>query len=86
MNMTPAHKLVIILSTHILDGECNKKGQKCKICSIIACPHGSPYHNLKPGCPLCKPGLRFKCLTCDESIVDIQEGIETCATCRKGMK
>lgn len=85
MNMTPAHKLILILSSHILDGECNKKGMKCKICSIIACPHGSPYHNSRNGCPLCKPGFIFKCIECNDAVVEIHDGIDTCATCRKGI-
>jgi len=84
--MNSDHKLVLILSSHILDGDCTKKGKRCKICSIISCPLGSPYHNIKPGCPLCKPGMKFKCLTCGEHEVDLREGIEDCVYCRNGVK
>jgi hypothetical protein len=83
--MEASAKLVIIMATHILDGECTKKGNKCKICSIINCQHGNPYHLSKSGCPVCKPGLIFKCIECNENPVEILDGIDTCSTCRKGI-
>lgn len=80
--MKPETKLLAIIAVHILDLQCTKKGTLCKICSIIYCPSGSPYHNAKSGCPVCAPRLSFMCIECNRVEVEIAEGIDTCSHCR----